>query len=60
LITLIIDARPAGCPDQSVIDIERPVSFFEICPIAGGLSLRVRATGSVAGTSNKPSLHDVR
>jgi hypothetical protein len=58
LITLIVDTRPATCGARRSRQEKRP-AFFEICPIAGGLSLRVRATDP-NGASDKPSLHDVR
>jgi hypothetical protein len=51
--------RYPSAPSRATISTGEKTSFFEICPIAGGLRLRVRATDPLRA-SDKPSLHDVR
>ena len=56
LITLIVDARR---PFQGKQDRQKKDQFLRDLPDRSGLSLRVRATDPLSGTSDKPSLHDV-
>jgi hypothetical protein len=57
LITLIVDARHP--PEADAQDRQKKDQFLRDLPDRSGLSLRVRATDPLSGTSDKPSLHDV-